>query len=249
MGVAADILPLMEWLDWTLPTPAENLALDEALLDSAEARGGPETLRFWEPREHFVVLGYGKRAAEEVFLENCRQDGIPVLRRPSGGGTVLQGPGCLNYALILDMTARPELRSLTQANQGIMQRHSDALKTLVPSVEPRGITDLAIEDRKFMGNAQRRKKRFLLFHGTVLTAVRTELFEKYLRMPSDRPEYRNDRPHADFVTCLPASTDRIRQALQAAWGADKPASSPILQETVLSLVREKYSRADWNLKY
>src|SRR5262245_40949097 len=91
----------MTCLELTLPTAAENLACDEALLDLCEDHGADEILRFWEPRNYFVVLGYGNKAAAEVDLEACAAEKIPVLRRCSGGGTVLQGPGCLNYALIL----------------------------------------------------------------------------------------------------------------------------------------------------
>ena len=91
----------MKCLDLTLRTPAENLACDEGLLDFCEGGCGHEILRFWEPQTHFVVLGHANRVATEVDREACERLGIPVLRRCSGGGTVLQGPGCLNYSLIL----------------------------------------------------------------------------------------------------------------------------------------------------
>ena len=90
----------MKWLDHTLATPAENLACDEALLDLCE-EAGVEILRFWESRQIFVVVGYGNRVASEVNVEECRRRGVPILRRCSGGGTVVQGPGCLNYNLTL----------------------------------------------------------------------------------------------------------------------------------------------------
>ena len=86
-------------LDLTLSTPAENLAADEALLDEREATAGEPVLRLWESPEHFVVVGYSNRVGTEVNEPACRARGIPILRRCSGGGTVLQGPGCLNYAL------------------------------------------------------------------------------------------------------------------------------------------------------
>src|SRR5882724_8858694 len=91
----------MKYIDFTLPTPAANLACDEVLLDLCEAGAGADTLRFWQAREPFVVVGYANKAAREVNLEACQRRGIPVLRRCSGGGTVLQGPGCLSYSLIL----------------------------------------------------------------------------------------------------------------------------------------------------
>jgi lipoate-protein ligase A len=78
----------MKLLDLTLLSTAENLACDEALLDAAEAGTGDEVLRFWEPREHFVVVGYANKVATEVNVAACETRGIPILRRCSGGGTV-----------------------------------------------------------------------------------------------------------------------------------------------------------------
>src|SRR5262245_61180745 len=86
----------MNLLDLTLPTPAENLACDEALLDAAEAGESDEVLRFWEPKQLFVVVGYANKVVTEVNVSACESCGVPILRRCSGGGTVLQGLGCLN---------------------------------------------------------------------------------------------------------------------------------------------------------
>ena len=84
----------MRFLDLTLPTPAENLALDEALLLEAEAGRGEELLRVWEWPTFAVVLGSGCRLGAEVNEAACRSDHVPILRRASGGGTVLLGAGC-----------------------------------------------------------------------------------------------------------------------------------------------------------
>src|SRR5438067_1520295 len=92
----------MKYCDLTLSTPAENLACDEVLLQLAEQNGaGDEVLRVWEPMQYFVVVGYANRVATEVDIRFCQTNSIPVLRRCSGGGTVLQGPGCVNYSLVL----------------------------------------------------------------------------------------------------------------------------------------------------
>ena len=88
--------PNPELFEATLTSPAENLACDEALLEECESAEHPGFLRFWESPVHFVVLGYGKALEKEVFREECARLEIPILRRCSGGGTVLQGPGCLN---------------------------------------------------------------------------------------------------------------------------------------------------------
>ena len=56
----------MEFLDVTLPSLPENLALDEALLLEAEAGRGGEVLRLWEWPRPAVVLGAGGRIADDV---------------------------------------------------------------------------------------------------------------------------------------------------------------------------------------
>jgi len=118
----------MTFLDLTLPTPAENLAGDEALLDWCEENGGIGVLRFWEPENYFAVVGYGNQVATEVNVAACEADKIPILRRCSGGGTVLQGPGCLNYSLILKIEENGLLASITAANRFIMERNREALE-------------------------------------------------------------------------------------------------------------------------
>jgi len=91
----------MRLLDFSLPDAAENLALDEALLLAAEAGTGGELLRLWEAPRHAVVVGAGGSVALDVNVPACEADGVPILRRASGGGTVLIGPGCLCYSLVL----------------------------------------------------------------------------------------------------------------------------------------------------
>jgi lipoate---protein ligase len=234
-------------LDLTLPTPAANLACDEALLDACEDQAGGEVLRFWEPRDYFIVVGYSNQVALEVNEAACRREKIGVYRRCSGGGTVLQGPGCLNYSLILKMDGNLSLQNITAANRHIMGRHRDALTVLLGRpVWVHGHTDLALDGLKFSGNAQRRKRHALIFHGTFLLHFDISLMEKFLPMPSRQPEYRQGRPHGLFLTNLPASADSVKSALRQAWSAGtKLEVFPDYQR----LIAEKYSRDDWNFKH
>ena len=231
--------------DQTFPTPEENLACDEASLEEAEASGGPGVLRFWESDRHFVVLGYANRAEEEVDLDTCRAQGVPILRRCSGGGTVLLGPGCLNYALVLPIDAAPPLTSISGTNRFILERHREAIvaATGLP-ITVEGHTDLALEGRKFSGNAQRRKRTHLLFHGGFLLGFDLRLVAALLRMPPRQPDYRRGRAHADFLTRLQTTRDIVRAALRRAWNASVPAAPPPAK-AIARLVAEKYSRVEW----
>lgn len=236
-------------IDVTLPTPEENLACDEALLEACEAGTGEEVLRFWEPPQYFVVVGYANHVAAEANLAFCRQQSIPVLRRCTGGGTVLQGPGCLNYSLLLRLDGMHAFRNISTTNDFIMGRHRDALTALLRArVKQQGHTDLAIGGLKFSGNAQRRSKNFLLFHGCFLLHLDIDLVEKALNRPSRQPEYRLNRSHTDFLMNLKVPGHVLKSTLMKTWEANR--SLPYLPaESIERLVREKYGAADWNMKF
>lgn len=236
----------MKHLDLTLPTPEENLAADEALLDARETGSmDGDVLRFWESPTPFVVVGYSNHLAREANLDACRDAGVPVLRRCTGGGTVVQGPGCLNYTLILRIPATGPLATLAGTNHFIMQRHADALRPLLgDNVRATGTTDLALGDRKFSGNAQRRKRKFLLFHGTFLIGFDLALVARLLHFPSRQPDYRQSRSHLDFVTNIPLTRDAVKGALRDAWRADEP-----LREISTDIPAARYSTDEWNLKF
>ena len=240
----------MKLLDLTLASPAENLACDEALLNRGDAQGD-EILRFWEPREYFVVVGYANRVETEVNLAACQARDIPVFRRCSGGGTVLQGRGCLNYTLILQIGAHPSLANISAANRFIMERNCGAVQSALggrpPAISVRGHTDLALGDRKFSGNSQRRNRRALLFHGTFLLNLDLSLINEVLRMPSRQPDYRNGRNHSEFLTNLVVTPARLKTALRKTWHATEESLDFPVQATC-RLAAEKYSTPGWNLK-
>src|SRR5574342_652446 len=175
----------MKYLDVTFPTPEHNLACDEALILWCEGScATDELLRFWAPADYFVVLGHSGKMHSEIDLASCQANHIPIHRRCSGGGTVLQGPGCLNYSLILRIDRRNSLQNVSQTNSFVLQSLKHALEPLTGrEIEIQGHTDLALGTRKFSGNAQYRKRRYLLFHGTFLLYFDLSVIERFLPMP------------------------------------------------------------------
>jgi len=277
----------MQLLDLTFKTPAENLACDETLLDFFEEHGGDGVLRFWEPTHYFAVVGYANHVQTEVDVPACAAGEIPILRRCSGGGTVLQGPGCLNYSLVLKIEEHGPLASITSANKFIMGRTREAVEKLLRSsrpvlrsstaeggreeapiktsqslvtsaatIEVRGCTDLAlvthhtslVTSLKFSGNAQRRKKNFLLFHGTFLLNFDIPLIGRFLRMPSKEPDYRQSRSHTDFLTNLILPSEVVKKAMQEAWGAGER-MEVVPHDAIALLARDKYVTKEWNFKF
>lgn len=226
----------MEWINLpTAETPADWLAWDEVLLQRAEAtpegQASLEMLWFWESKTPFVVVGYGQKVDLEVNVIDCESKSIPIYRRCSGGGTVVQGPGCLNYALVLEIPTAGPLTTIPGTNAWVMERNRQALSSLISDpVVVRGHTDLAVvrgdRELKFSGNAQRRKRRALLFHGTVLLNFDLSWISRLLRTPSWAPPYRAGRSHGEFVTNTHLSRDAVRQALAQAWEAT-PTQRPL----------------------
>jgi lipoate---protein ligase len=237
----------MRYLDLTLPTAAGNLALDEALLDEAEASETPaETLRLWEPQQPMVVVGRSSQFHVEARLDACRELGIPVLRRPSGGAAIVAGPGCLMYALVLSYRLRPELRVLSEAHRWVLGVLAGALGVFTPGIECRGTSDLAIGDRKFSGNSARCRRHHFLYHGTLLCDFPLELVERCLAMPPRMPDYRQLRPHESFLVNLALPPATIRKALIDAFAANEPCLVWPERRTA-QLVAEKYSLPEWQV--
>jgi lipoate---protein ligase len=247
----------MEYLDLSFASPAENLACDEALLDWREKDGGDGILRFWETSETFVVVGYANKIRAEVDVARCEADKIPIFRRCSGGGTVLQGGGCLNYALILPIAPNSPLSEISGANKYIMDRNREAIQSITGdllSIKVLGHTDLTAAAgssqafRKFSGNSQRRHKAFLLFHGTFLLNFNLELVGKLLTFPSRQPDYRVSRGHRDFLMNLNLPVATVKEAMKKVWHAKTPVETPPLA-AIADLARGKYATSEWNLKF
>jgi len=247
----APSLHLMQHLKLTLDTPAENLALDEALLDAAEAREiASSVLRLWESPEYCVVLGRSSKADVEVDLAACRASGVPVLRRCSGGGTIVAGPGCLMYAVVLDFETHPHLRAVDLAHRHVLERMADILTPMVPDVSTAGISDLVIRppseaatptvSRKFSGNALRIKRNHFLYHGTLLYDFDLNYLSQLLGSATRQPDYRDERSHTDFVANLPLRREELTKTLIEGWDAQSALPSWPRQR-VADLVKSRYA--------
>jgi lipoate-protein ligase A len=239
----------MKYLDLTFENPASNLACDEALLELFET-GQLEgsLLRTWESTHYFIVLGHSNRLNTEVNLSACTKDGIPILRRISGGGAVLQGPGCLNYSLILDCGAH-RIRTVGDGFHYVLERHRGVIEKLA-GVQARanGTSDLTISGRKFSGNAQYRKARFVLVHGTFLLDFDLPIIERYLRMPARQPAYRGQRSHLEFVANLNVASGPVRAGLRDAWTAEEVLTQ-VPHARIEELVHRRYGQDAWSRKF
>jgi lipoate-protein ligase A len=258
----------MQRLELTLAAPAENVALDEALLEWAEDENPEwEFLRLWESPQPVVVVGRSSRVQQEVSEAACRERGIPILRRSSGGAAIVAGPGCLMYAVVLSYKLRPELKDIGRAHSYVLGQLAESLRPMllnVGTVMHAGTSDLIYVEaggspavrvageppalRKFSGNSLRARRTHLLYHGTLLYDFDLRLIETCLQMPPRQPGYRERRSHADFVMNLPVARQMLANAVNRAWPSEReltdwPASR------VADLVASRFGQDHWNFEF
>lgn len=236
----------MDLLELTLSDPFADVALDEALLCEAEGQyDGREVLRLWEPRRPLVVVGRGSNVNAEVNLDQCRRDGVSVVRRASGGAAIVAGPGCLMYSLVLRRSGRLDTADIEGTHRFVLGTLADGLNSLGFAVRREGTSDLTFRGRKISGNSMRCRRNFVLYHGTILYQFPIDLIERLLLMPPRRPAYRSDRAHAQFVANLDVEPSALRAAIASSFQA-KTVRCDWPRELTESLVRGRYATESWN---
>ena len=252
----APALPAV-WLTAALPSVEENLALDEALLELAhEGLATATCVRTWMATEPVVVLGSSSRVDEEIDLQVCETAGVRVVRRPSGGATVVLGPGCLMWSVI---TPHPEgVPSIEAIHASMLEPLAAAINDALPPTAPhtgwrvarRGTSDLAVRvdrgmhERKFSGNALRVRRHGVLYHGTLLDRFDLDLVGRVLRHPPREPDYRSRRSHGEFLVNLELGREILERIVRAAFHAALT-HGEWPRERVARLVAERYAACDW----
>ena len=167
----------------------------------------------------------------------------------TGGGAVVQGPGCLDYALVLPVKSHSALATHTGTNRYVMATLREAIASLLPdsAVRIEGSTDMTVGGRKVAGNAQRRGTTHLLFHGVFLLDLDLRLLEELLPLPSRQPAYRRARPHREFVCNLPLPASAVKRAIAGAWRAvAEPLELP--EARIRELLDVRYRLPSWNFR-
>lgn len=189
----------------------EQLRLEETLLrHSADNwclinEGSPTT----------IVMGISGKEEELVHLSQASQDGIPLIKRFSGGGTVIVDENTLFVTFICQKT----LHSFSPYPEPIMRWTASLYKKAFqhPLFSLRE-NDYVIGDKKCGGNAQYIRKERWLHHTSFVWDYRKENMD-YLLHPQKTPAYREGRSHSDFLCSLkesfPCKQTLIEHIIQA----------------------------------
>ena len=169
---------------------------DDALLAAVQADGRPrvDAYRWGEPA---VVIGRGGRQVLELDRAAIAADGAPLYRRPGGGCAVVLDPGNAVLSAALPL---PGIGGITSAFAAVSGWLAALLAELgIPGVARRGVSDLALGERKVGGSCIWRTRGLLYYSTTLLVDPDLDLVERWLPHPPREPDYRAGRGHREFM--------------------------------------------------
>jgi lipoate-protein ligase A len=199
------------------------------------------------------VLGISSRAAEELHVPACEADGVPVLRRLSGGAAVLLGPGAVCFGAFLPHEAFPDAATIGGAYRTVVSALARAFASVGVQTGFELPCDVTVGARKLVGMAQARRRSASLVHGVVPVTLSVGEVERYLSHPPEEPAYRAGRSHGDFMTTLADEAPSVTvEDLVAALGRGfREARLPPLEaeaeerERASELLKERYADRAW----
>ncbi len=154
----------------------------------------------WIPHERCIVLGNSNKIYEAIWEENVEKDKIPVIKRPTGGQTVLLSPNMLAISIIRNS------KNIGPSRQYFFEYNKKIIEILqkfdITDIKVQGISDITLQGKKIVGSAMYRNSQRIFFHAVLNISENSETIERYLKMPASTPAYRQGRNHVEFVTSL-----------------------------------------------
>lgn len=263
---------MQKWrfIDSDTAAGSENMAIDEALLQSFESDSSLPVFRMYGWSPPALSLGRFQKAADVLNLELCRSAGLPVVRRMTGGGVIYHADE-LTYSIVCAPHHIPAAHSVKDSfrvlTAFLLQFYrSFGLDALYAADSPArreklGVRadfcfagkehfDIVIGGRKIGGNAQRRKRNVIFQHGSIPLINRVSDGIRFLAVPpagiAEHVTSLLDAGIAPEPECLNV---RLKNAFCSSLNAllvDEPLSSAE-RERLVTLKHDKYQNNNWNI--
>jgi lipoate-protein ligase A len=247
------VIPSWRYLESDGELASAGLAADEWLLST----GGP-ALRLYTYRSHCALVGKFQNLEAEVDVEFCRRAGIPVNRRPTGGGAILMGADQLGVAVV-HSSAAP---GVPEHPKEIFARYGGAILAGLGLLGLRGSleakNDLRVDGRKIAGlGVCRSAEGSFLFHASLLVDLEVDLMLRVLKIPAEKISDKLRARVADNLTTVrreiarPIAVGEVRDAVRAGFAAAEGVRlerrEPSAEElaAVRRIEDEKYLRDEW----
>lgn len=242
-----------------------NMALDEAILNAVIEKKSPNTIRFYKWDPSTASIGRNQSLSEEINMEFVKRKGFNVVRRITGGGAVFHEKNSeITYLIVCPIKFLENLNAFK-----VLEQFEIITQGIIAGLNIYGLTTkkgvihcpaIFLDGKKFSGNAQTRRKGYILQHGTILLDIDPELMYSVLKAPENVGKSR-------MVQSVRAKCIGIKEQLlnydesnflKALKSGFESTLGIILEngnfskyelEIAEKLVNQKYSNLDWLTKY
>ena len=189
-----------------------NMAIDRAVLTSCESGVIPPTLRLYSWERPTLTVGYAQDFAKEIDVHRCRELGIQIVRRPTGGRALLH-----NHEVTYSFAASIPHPKFPSSLLGAYETIAEALLEGLKEIGVCGATlasgrktdkgrrsfhspsclssinhfEIEVQGAKLVGSAQRRTKGAFLQHGSILLDLDRALLNSLFKYVTDDNRYRS----------------------------------------------------------
>jgi lipoate---protein ligase len=223
------------------------MGLDQALMSTVEDFIPVLRLYGWKPSA--VSIGYFQSLEQEVNVKKCKELGIDVVRRITGGGAVLH-----EYELTYSFITKIYPANIIESYRSICEPVLTCLHDLGFDGKFSPLNDITVENKKVSGNAQTRRNNVLLQHGTILLDVNVDKMFSVLKVPSEKIRDKIIQDVKERVMGLKVSYDEVANKLWQSFGQkfqaevfkDDVKSDESIEAKIMQ--KYKYSTYEWNYK-
>jgi lipoate-protein ligase A len=250
-------------MDWRLITDdgvsaSFGLAADETLAQRVGMDISQSMLRLYTYRSQCALVGRIQNVDNEVRLDYCRENGITVNRRPTGGGAIIMGADQLGVALTIpgrkedDYSHAREL--IGKFSEGLVR----GLNQLGVEASFRRKNDIEVNSKKLVGlGIYRAPSGGLLFHASLLVDLDISLMLRVLNTPFEKISDKEIDTVADRITTVRRelenriTLDEVRRVITdgfvSAFDVNLVPSNFTDEELeqIAKLENEKYLTDDW----
>jgi lipoate-protein ligase A len=189
-------------LDTGVRSAAENMALDEAILELKACEKTPHTLRFLQFSNPAVLVGHHQSVEEEVRLDYCRENDIEINRRLTGGGALYWGRMELGWEIFISKTDPRIPSRIEDLYRKMGEAAANGLQRLGLWAHFRPRNDIEVSGRKISGTGGTELSGAILFQGTLLVDFDVDEMLRALRIPTEKLQDKEIDSVKERVTCL-----------------------------------------------
>ncbi|MFX0034929.1 MAG: biotin/lipoate A/B protein ligase family protein [Candidatus Hermodarchaeota archaeon] len=242
-----------------------NMALDEAILRMAIEGKSPNTLRFYKWKPSTASIGRNQSLLDEIDIQFAEEQGFNIVRRITGGGAVFHDEFReITYSIVCpikyleNLDAKTVLEQFEIITQGIIRGLT--IFGLEPEKDVIHCPAILLNGKKFSGNAQVRKRGYLLQHGTILLDLDPELMYSILKIPKNVGKTRMVKSVRTKCIGIKNYIEKYQEAklISSLKNGFENVLGVIFEDGFYSenekelanrLVNEKYSNLNWLKKY